>query len=136
MTESEQIDRFLRASRFAVVGASANRAKFGNKVLRCYQHYGLDAVPIHPRAQVIEGLTAYPDLRSVPGGVQAVSFITPPPITERSVEEALSLGIQNLWMQPGADSERAVALARQAQASVIYGGACLLVILPRRASPA
>lgn len=129
MTEQGKINQFLEGKRFAVVGASANREKYGNKVLRVYQQHGLDVVPVNPKDGEIEGLTAYADLTSVPGTIDGISIITPPKVTEQVVARALSLGIKNFWMQPGAESAAAVELAEQAGANVIAGGPCILVTL-------
>jgi len=131
MTEDPHaaIDRFLAQERFAVVGASPDRAKYGNKVLRCYLQHGRDAVPVHPKETEVEGVAAYPSLSAIPGGVGAVSVITPPPVTERVVEEAAKLGIRHVWMQPGAESDAAVRRARDLGIEVIAGGPCLLVAL-------
>jgi predicted CoA-binding protein len=120
---------FLAQKRFAVVGASPDRAKYGNKVLRCYLQHGRDAVPVHPKEPEVEGRTAYASLGAIPGGVGAVSVITPPAVTEKVVEEAGRLGIRHLWMQPGAESEAAVRRARELGIDVIAGGPCLLVVL-------
>ena len=129
MSEQEQIKNFLSGKRFAVVGASANREKYGNKVLRVYQQNKLDAVPVNPAGGQIEGLTAYPDLPSVRGPIHSVSIITPPAVTEQVVAQAVSLGIKNIWLQPGAESAAAVATAEAAGANVIAGGPCILVAL-------
>jgi predicted CoA-binding protein len=129
MSQQDQIKLFLAGQRFAVVGASSNREKYGNKVLRVYQQNGLDVVPVNPGGGDIEGLTAYRDLAAVPGPVDGVSIITPPAVTEKVVEQANRLGIKNIWMQPGAESARAIELAEQAGANVIAGGACILVTL-------
>src|SRR5262245_7758461 len=129
MTDQGKIDQFLTGKRFAVVGASANREKYGNKVLRVYQQNQLDVVPVNPAGGEIEGLTAYADLPSIPGTIDGVSIITPPKITEQVVAQALSLGIKNIWMQPGAESDAAVDLAEQGGANVIAGGPCILVSL-------
>ena len=129
MTEQGKINKFLEGQRFAVVGASANRDKYGNKVLRVYQQNKLDVVPVNPAGGEIEGRTAYPDLPSVPGTIDGMSIITPPKVTEQVVAQALSLGIRNIWMQPGAESPAAVELAEQAGANVIAGGPCILVSL-------
>lgn len=129
MNEQERISQFLEGNRFAVVGASANREKYGNKVLRVYQQNKLDVVPVNPAGGEIEGLTAYADLPSVPGPIDGVSIITPPKVTEQVVAQAISLGIKNIWMQPGAESDAAVQLAEQAGANVIAGGPCILVKL-------
>jgi len=123
------IDAFLNSKTFAVVGASTNRQKYGNKVLRVYQQNGLTVYPINPRAEEIEGLKAYPDLASLPIVPDAVSIITPPTISERVVEQAVALGVGHVWMQPGAESGRAVALAKENDVNVVFGGPCVLVVL-------
>jgi predicted CoA-binding protein len=114
------------------VGASTDRSKDGNKLLRVYQQNKMDVVPINPTATEVEGLTAYPDLASAPGPFDGVSIITPPKVTERVVDEALGLGIKHLWMQPGAESESAIQAAETAGASVIAHGPCILVSLRYR----
>lgn len=129
MTEQAKIKAFLAGSRFAVVGASANRDKYGNKVLRVYQQNQLEVVPVNPAGGEIEGLAAYTDLPSIPGTIDGVSIITPPKVTEQVVAQALSLGIKNIWMQPGAESTEAIELAEAAGANVIAGGPCILVSL-------
>ena len=129
----DPIQEFLAQKRFAVVGASADRAKYGNKVLRCYQQHGRSPLyPVNPRAIEIEGLPAFPNLSATPERARAVSIITPPAITEAVVEEAASLGIRYLWMQPGAESARALSLAERHGLECIAGGPCLLVVLGYR----
>jgi predicted CoA-binding protein len=120
---------FLAQSRFAVVGASTDRTKYGNKVLRCYLQHGRDAVPVNPKDAVVEGLAAVKSLAEIQPPPEAVSIITPPKVTEAVVEEAGKLGIKHLWMQPGAESDAAVARARAFGMNVIAGGPCLLVVL-------
>ena len=127
MDLQDRIEEFLRGEPHAVVGASANRAKFGNKVFRAYQRAGRPVFAVHPSAEKIEGQTAYPDLASLPQSVYGISIITPPEITERIVEEAGQLGIVHLWMQPGAQSDRSVAIAQQFGMNFIAGDACLLL---------
>ena len=129
MTEQEQIEQFLAGKRFAVVGASKDRAKYGNKVLRAYLQNNRDAVPVNPGADEIEGVKAYRDLASVPDGIDGVSIITPLAVTEKVVEQALGRGIKQIWMQPGAESESAIAAAKEVGANVIAGGPCVLVTL-------
>ena len=132
VTEQEQIKQFLAGKRFAVVGASKDRAKYGNKVLRAYLQNNRAAVPVNPGADEVEGLRAYRDLASVPEDVDGVSIITPPSVTEKVVEQALQRGIKQIWMQPGAESPSAIASAEASGANVIAGGPCLLVALRYR----
>ena len=129
MTSDTQIDRFLAQPAFAVIGASRDRSKYGNKVLRCYQQNGRTAYPVNPNADEIEGLACVPDLASLPNQVKAASIITPPKITEKIVEQAAEAGVQHLWMQPGAESKAAVERAAELKLQIIAGGPCILVTL-------
>lgn len=131
-TVHDKIKAFLEEGSFAVVGASADRSKFGNKVLRCYQQHGKEVYPINPRAPEVEGLRAYVSLAALPVKVPSVSVITPPSATEQVVREAAAAGARHIWMQPGAESEAAIRAAEAAGLSVIAGGACLLVELGYR----
>ena len=129
MSLDSQISDFLAGGTFAVVGASSDRAKYGNKVLRCYLQHSLTAWPVNPNESIIEGLDAYADLASLPGPVHGASIITQPAVTEKIVEHAAETGITRLGMQPGAESDKAVALAESLGLSVISGGPCILVTL-------
>ncbi len=127
MELQDRIERFLSGSPHAVVGASANREKYGNKVLRAYMKSGRQVFPVHPTASEIEGLTGYSTLASLPVSMHGISIITPPEITEKIVKEAGELGIVHLWMQPGAQSARGVAIAKRFGMNLIAGDACLLL---------
>jgi len=132
MSVSERIQSFLAADAFAVVGASVDRSKYGNKVLRCYQQHGRSVYPINARAAEVEGLKAYPTLAALPEKVRAISVITPPAITEQVVRDAATAGVTHIWMQPGAESEAAIREAEALGMAVIAGGPCLLVVMGYR----
>ena len=129
---TDRIQSFLASPPFAVVGASVDRSKYGNKVLRCYQQHGKEVYPINPRAAEVEGLKAYPSLAALPVQPKAISVITPPAITERVVCEAAAAGVTHIWMQPGAENEAAIRTAESLGLSVIAGGPCLLVVMGYR----
>jgi uncharacterized protein len=126
------ISAFLSGSPFAVVGASASREKYGNRVLRCYWRAGLTAYAVNPTATTIEGAACYPNLTELPEKPHGVSVITPPRVSEAVVDEALALGVKFLWFQPGAEHDGAIAKARAAGCTVIAHGPCLLVVLKWR----
>ena len=130
----ELTDTFLESGPFAVVGASTNREKFGNKVLRCYIQNDMPVVAINPRAEEIEGVPCYPDLVSIPASERprAISVITPPTITEAVVADAIEAGVEYIWMQPGAESAVAIRSAEAAGLTVIANGPCVLVVLGYR----
>jgi predicted CoA-binding protein len=124
-----QIDAFLGSPAFGVAGASTAREKYGNKVLRCYLQHGRKAIPVHPREPAIEGVTCVASVAELPPEVKSLSVITPPAVTEQVVEQAIARGIQHVWMQPGAESPKAVARCREAGVNVIADGTCLLVVM-------
>ena len=132
MTISEKIAKFLDAQVFGVVGASVDRSKYGNKVMRCYQMKGLKAVPVNPKESVIEGVSCVAAVSDLPDGVTSISVITPPAITEKVVDEAVIKGIKNIWMQPGAESRNAIEKCVKAGINVIADGSCILVVLGYR----
>ena len=126
---NRQIEEFLKSGAFGVVGASTDRNKYGNRVLRCYQMNDLKAVPVNPKEREVEGVPCVASVRDLPEEVESISVITPPAVTEQVVEQAAQKGIKNIWMQPGAESPRAVALCREKGLNVIADGSCILVVL-------
>lgn len=123
------LQAFLDQGSFAVVGASLDRTKYGNKVLRCYQQHALPVVAVNPKGQDVEGATGFASLKLVPETVKAVSVVAPPQAAKAIVADALARGIRHLWFQPGAEEAEASAAARAAGAHVIDDGSCLLVAL-------
>ena len=128
----DPVERFLTSPAYGVVGASPRRHKYGNKVLRCYQQNGRRAIPVNPREQLIEGATCVTSVLDLPDDVKSISVITPPAVTERVVDDAIRKGIEHIWMQPGAESERAVEACEAAGINVIADGSCVLVVLGYR----
>lgn len=128
-TIEEKIADFLAAPAFAVAGASKNRDKYGNKVLRCYLQNGRTVIPVNPHEPTIEGVACVRTVSELPAAAQSLSIITPPHVTDTVVEEAIARGIRHIWMQPGAQSRAAIAAAEAAGIAVIADGSCLLVVL-------
>ena len=98
----------------AIVGASANREKFGNKAVRAYIEQGYDVYPVHPTEEIVEGLRVYRSVLDIPVALDRVSFYLPPTVGLRVVEEVARKGCKELWLNSGTDSpdlyERAQAL--------------------------
>jgi predicted CoA-binding protein len=94
--------------------------------------HGLRAIPVNPKEKEIEGVPCVASVTDLPDAVSSISVITPPLMTERVMEEAALKGIRNVWMQPGAESPRAVEICREHGINVIADGSCLLVVLGYR----
>lgn len=125
----KSIREFLAGDAFAVVGASRDREKYGNMVLRAYWRAGRKAFPVNPKNTEIEGQPCYPDLASLPEPVHGVSIITPPAVTDEILRAAVRAGIRYVWMQPGAEGRDWLAEARSLGLVAIGGGPCVLVML-------
>jgi predicted CoA-binding protein len=110
----------------AVVGASSNRAKFGNRALRAFQQQGFTVIPIHPHATEVEGLKAYASVLDVPGTVDMVSLYVPPEVGLRVIEE-IARKDRGVWLNPGAESDALIARARTLQIQPIV--ACSIMAI-------
>jgi len=126
---TEAIETFLKSEAFGVVGASEDRSKYGNKVLRCYLQNKKNAIPVNPKVPVVEGITTVATVADLPDNVKSISVITPPAVTEKVVEAALARGITSIWMQPGAESAAAIERCKAAGINVIADHSCVLVVL-------
>ena len=109
----------------AVIGASSDRTKFGNKAVRAFLNHGDQVIPINPKESEVEGLRAYRSVLDVPVPIDMATFYVPPAIGETLMEEVARKGIREVWLNPGADSE---ALAARARALNIHAiRACSIV---------
>ena len=113
-------------TRIAVVGASNNPEKYGNIIVRNLAAKGYTVLPVNPREKVIAGLPAYPSLRNVPGPVHVVSFVTPPPMTRKVLEEVAALGLPHVFLQDGSFDEDVLRYAATAPFKTVYH-ACIMV---------
>jgi hypothetical protein len=118
---------FLASKRVAVTGVSRTPASHGsNVVYKRLRERGYEVFAVNPNAAEVEGDRAYPDLRSIPGGVDAVVIGTRPEIAEETMRECAELGIARVWMHrsfgAGSVSEAAAVYGREHGIAVIDGG--------------
>jgi len=111
----------------AVIGASSNRQKFGNRAVRAFVQQGYTVIPINPHESNIEGLKAYASVLDVPGPVDMASFYVPPDVGEQVIDEIARKGIAEVWLNPGAESDALVARARTLNIQPII--ACSIVAI-------
>lgn len=127
-------DRFLAKKRIAVTGVSRSPASHGgNVVYQRLRERGYEVFAVNPNADTVEGDTCYVDLKSIPGGVEAVVIATRPSIAEQTMRECVELGIDQVWMHrsfgAGSVSDDATAYGRRHGVTVIDGG-CPLMFEP------
>jgi uncharacterized protein len=95
----------------AIVGASSDRRKFGNRAVRTFLRQGYDVKPVNPHERSIEGLTVYPTIADVPGPVDIVSIYVPPEIGIGLLDAIAAKQPREIWVNPGAESPALVARA-------------------------
>lgn len=107
--------RRLRMERptVAIVGASADRTKFGNKSVRAYLRKGYDVYPVNPKGGEIEGRRVFTSLAEIPVPLTRVSVYLPPEIGVKVLDEIKAKGCQELYLNPGSDSDEVVARAKE-----------------------
>jgi predicted CoA-binding protein len=124
---NEAASAFLAKKRVAVTGVSRTPKTHGsNNVYKRFRERGYEVFAVNPNTDEVEGDRSYPDLRSIPGGVEAVVIGTRPEIAVDTMRDCADLGIRHVWMHrgPGAGSVSAAATAygRQHGITVIDGG--------------
>src|ERR1700730_18624808 len=96
----------------AVIGASSNRHKFGNKALRAFAHRGYTVLPINPSEREVEGNPAFKSVLDVPGDIDMATFYVPASVGAGVLDEVSRKGIREVWLNPGADDREVVEKAR------------------------
>tara|TARA_B100001123_G_scaffold428398_1_gene545253 strand:- start:207 stop:590 length:384 start_codon:yes stop_codon:yes gene_type:complete len=91
--------------KIALIGASNNKSKFGNHIYRDLRSKGYNVTPINPKEQEIEGDRAYSSIQMMEELPDIVNFVVPPPIAMKVAKNAVELGIEYLWFQPGSESD-------------------------------
>jgi predicted CoA-binding protein len=95
----------------AIIGASSDRRKFGNKALRAFQRQGHAVVPVNPNEAEVEGLRTVASVLDIPGDVDMATFYVPPDVGARVIEEVAKKKIPEVWLNPGADGDEVLAKA-------------------------
>lgn len=97
----------------AILGASTNRSKFGNKAVRAYHAQGFTVYPVNPNADTVEGLQAYASLDDVPGPLSQISVYLPPPVTLGVLESIAHKNPEMVFFNPGSEDETVMAKASE-----------------------
>jgi predicted CoA-binding protein len=93
----------------AIIGATDNPAKYGNRIYRDLKGKGYRVYPVNPTRDTIDGDPVYADLADLPESPDIVTYVVPPPRTLRLLERAKELGLMRAWVQPGAENEDVMA---------------------------
>ncbi len=125
------IATMLQLKTWAVVGATDNKEKFGFKIFKAMLERGMQVYPINPGITEVMGQKCYQTLKDLPNKPDAVNFVVPPRVGEQIIRDCVELGIQNIWLQPGADAEQVILLAQQQKLTVVHH-ACIMLELRKK----
>jgi uncharacterized protein len=126
---SQQIENFVKCQRMAVVGVSHDSKKFGNTIYqelkaRSYQVYG-----VNPSLQEIDNEPCYPNLTALKGKIDGVVICLQPAKTAQVLREAADIGLDNIWLQQGAESPEALKAAQDLGLNPVVKK-CILMYMP------
>jgi uncharacterized protein len=99
--------------RVAVIGASSDPRKFGNRAVRNFVRRGYEVLPVNPNETTIEGLRAWRSVADIPGPIDMVTFYVPPEIGVSLLDEVAAVRPGEVWFNPGSEDERLIARARE-----------------------
>lgn len=111
----------------AIIGASNDRAKYGNKSVRAHLKEGFTVYPVNPKETQIEGLPAFKSISDVPVRPDRVSVYLPPPLVQKILPDIAARGCDELWLNPGTESDEVLKEASRLGLNVIQ--ACSIVDL-------
>lgn len=117
------------AKTVAVIGASSDRSKFGNKAVRAFLAEGHTVIPINPREREVEGLPAYSSVLDVPQAIDMATVYVPPEVGLQLLPDLEAKRIPEIWLNPGAASDDLVAEAKRRGLNVIE--ACSIIAIGR-----
>ena len=109
----------------AVIGASSNRAKFGNKAVRAFERQGYRVVPINPHEAEVEGHKAYATVLDFPESIDMATVYVPGPVGVKIMDDLAKKGVPEIWLNPGADDSPVLERARALGLNVIV--ACSII---------
>jgi len=123
---SNYVAEFPKYRKWAVIGVSEDREKYGNKIYRDLRNAGYQVFAVNPKLATVEGDPCYASLKDLPEVPDVVDLVVPPAVGLKVVEECLALGVKRIWFQPGSESEDAVKKAQDGGMEVVYD-ACIMI---------
>jgi predicted CoA-binding protein len=127
---NEAIERFFSSTAYAVIGVSKDRHKFGNIVFRAMAERGFTVYPVHKQLPAVEEQKCYNRVTDLPDEVHSAVIVLHPHDAEQIVAECKSKGIENIWLQQGAESRESIEYARGNGLNLIHDQCILMFLEP------
>ncbi len=126
----ENIEKFLQLKKFAIVGVSRNKDKFGNMIYREMKSSGYQVMAVNPNADMVEGDRCFAGLGALPEVPDGVVVVVPPEDGVKVIEEAAALGINNIWVQQGANSSETDQKCTELNLNCVSGECIFMYLEP------
>jgi hypothetical protein len=110
----------MAQKKFAVIGATDNPQKYGNRIVKNLKSRGYEVYPVNPKLKELEGLACYASLADIPVRVDVADFVVPPEVTGEILKQCLALGLDRIWLQPGSESEAAINYCKENRMKVVH----------------
>ncbi len=120
------IQEFLKQKTFAVVGSFKNKEKVAYKIFKMLTSYGYTVYPVNPNIKQVDNTKCYPSVEEIPDKIDVLILVTPPEVSLKIVQQALHLGINMVWLQPGADNPNVINFCKENKIKVIYN-TCIMM---------
>jgi hypothetical protein len=111
----------------AILGASNDRNKFGNKAVRAYIKAGWSVFPVNLNEEVIEGLTVYKSMLDIPEQIELASFYLRPIVGEKVVDDVIKKGVKKVFLNPGSESEDIIKKLKDSGIEIVQ--ACSIIAI-------
>lgn len=119
--------KMLDLQKWAVVGATQKKNKFGYKMFKSLMDNGNIVYPVSPKYDEIDGIKTYKTIKDIPDDIDVVGFIVNPTVGLKLIQDVIDLGIKNIWMQPGTRDPEIVKIANDNDINIVFS--CVMVEL-------
>jgi uncharacterized protein len=123
---SNYVAEFPKYRKWAIIGVSEDRSKYGNKIYRDMREAGYTVYAVNPKLEVVEGDPCYSSVKTLPEKPDVVDLVVPPQASLKVVQDCLEAGIQRIWFQPGSESDEAIQAAQAGGMEVVHD-ACIMI---------
>jgi len=125
---------FLSQKRFAVVGSFRDETKYAFKIMKDLLAKGYEVYPVNPNMSRVDGRVCYKSISDIPVDIDVADIVTPPSVTEKILEKCLQKGIRRVWLQPGAESEKAIKFCKENNIKVLHS-ICVMLESQKQENP-
>ena len=130
MTSQKSVDEFLSCKNLAVVGVSRKSSKFGNVIYNELKKKGINIYGVNPNMEIVNGDKCYKNLNELKGKIDGIINVVSPTQTYQVVREANDIGIKNIWMQQGSESEEAINYCQENEINEVHKECILMFADP------